>query len=110
MGHLRAGTKRNIIPDEAKLEPHGALLEAGGAEEVLWNASAAGGQQAQASLLETLRTMSARVLVEASLLEPFLRKKLAPGAALQDDAARAVRSSLEALARPTRQPHRPAAG
>lgn len=66
---------------------------------LLWNASGAGGQWAQASLLETLKTMSARVLVDASLLEPFLRKKLQPGAALTDEGvARAVRSSLDALA------------
>ena len=43
--------------------------------------------------------MSARVLVEASLLEPFLRRKLQPGAELRDeDAVRAVKSSLAALA------------
>jgi len=43
--------------------------------------------------------MSARVLVEDSLLAPFLPKKLMPGAELTPEAARAVRSSLEALAR-----------
>jgi NAD(P)H-dependent FMN reductase len=64
---------------------------------VLWNASAAGGQHAQASLVETLRTMSARVITEASLLDPFLRKKLTPGGELSEEAARAVRSSLLAL-------------
>jgi len=57
------------------------------------------GQQAQASLVEILTTMSARVLVEASLLEPFLRRKLQTGAELRDeDAVRAVKSSLAALA------------
>ena len=66
---------------------------------LLWNASAAGGAHAQASLVETLRTMSARVLVEDSLLAPFLPKKLMPGAELPSEAARAVRSSLEAFAR-----------
>ncbi|MGZ6143701.1 MAG: NADPH-dependent FMN reductase, partial [Myxococcales bacterium] len=66
---------------------------------VLWNASAAGGEHAQRSLLETLRTMSTRVLVEASLLEPFLRSKLPPGAAISDpEAARRVAASLAALA------------
>lgn len=64
---------------------------------VLWNASAAGGQFAQASLVETLRTMSARVLVERCLLEPFLRRKLAPGCALDEVCARAVIASLDAL-------------
>src|SRR5438477_6154330 len=65
---------------------------------VLWNASGAGGDRAQAALIEILQTMSARVLVEDSLLAPFLRKKLAPGADLPDDAALAVASSLAALA------------
>ncbi len=66
---------------------------------VLWNASAAGGQWARASLLETLSTMSARVLLEASLLDPFLPRKLRPGTQLTDEGAvRAVRSSLAALA------------
>jgi hypothetical protein len=46
---------------------------------LLWNASAAGGQWAQASLVETLTTMAARVLVEASLIEPFLHRKLQHG-------------------------------
>ncbi len=64
---------------------------------VLWNASAAGGEHAQASLLETLRTMSAQVLVDASLMKPFLRKKLGPGEPLAESAARAVMSSLDAL-------------
>ena len=66
---------------------------------LLWNASAAGGQWAQAALLEILETMSARVLVEASLLDPFLRRKLRPGAELTDeDEARTVKASLAALA------------
>src|SRR5215813_6448963 len=65
---------------------------------LLWNASAAGGDYAQASLVETLKTMSARLLVEDSLLTPFLRKKLAPGANLSDEAADALRKSLAALA------------
>jgi chromate reductase, NAD(P)H dehydrogenase (quinone) len=72
--------------------------EFAGKPVVLWNASAAGGQWAQASLLETLRTMSARVLVEASLLDPFLMRKLRPGEELTDEGAvRAVKSSLAAL-------------
>ena len=73
--------------------------EFAGKPVVLWNASAAGGQWAQASLLETLKTMSARVLVEASLLDPFLVRKLRPGEELTDEGAvRAVKSSLAALA------------
>jgi NAD(P)H-dependent FMN reductase len=65
---------------------------------LLWNASAVGGDHAQASLVETLTTMSARVLLDASLTEPFLRKKLGSGAEPEEEAARAVRSSLAALA------------
>lgn len=66
---------------------------------VVWNASGAGGDRAQASLLETLAVMSARVLVADSLLEPFLRRKLQPGAPISDeDAARRIAASLSALA------------
>jgi len=65
---------------------------------LLWNASAAGGDYAQASLLETLKTMSARVLVEDCLLTPFLPRRLAPGADLPGEATRALRRSLAALA------------
>jgi chromate reductase, NAD(P)H dehydrogenase (quinone) len=64
---------------------------------VLWNASAAGGEHAQSSLIEILRTMSARVLVEDSLLAPFLRKKLAQGDELDAESARRVKASLAAL-------------
>ena len=42
----------------------------------LLNASPAGGNYAQASLLETLRTMNWRVVDDASLTEPFLEWKL----------------------------------
>jgi chromate reductase, NAD(P)H dehydrogenase (quinone) len=66
---------------------------------VLVNASAAGGERAQAALVETLTVMGANVLVEASLLAPFLRKKLeGQGGVLDTDAAQALRSSLVALA------------
>jgi len=64
---------------------------------LLWNASAAGGEHAQASLVEILKTMSARVLVGDSLLAPFLRKRLGPGAALTGEPARRVAGSLAAL-------------
>jgi chromate reductase, NAD(P)H dehydrogenase (quinone) len=64
---------------------------------VLWNASAAGGEHAQASLVEILKTMSARVLVDDSLLAPFLRRKLEAGAALAGEAAQEVAASLAAL-------------
>jgi NAD(P)H-dependent FMN reductase len=65
---------------------------------VLWNASAAGGQYAQQALIETLTVMSARVLVKASMIEPFLKKKLAPGVALDREEARRVAASLALLA------------
>jgi len=64
---------------------------------LLLNASAAGGDFAQASLAETLRTMSLRVL-DGSLTRPFLARKLQEGSALDPDAARVLRQALEALA------------
>ncbi len=42
-------------------------------------------------------TLSARVLVDDSLLAPFLRTKLAAGAALAGEAERKVAASLAAL-------------
>jgi chromate reductase, NAD(P)H dehydrogenase (quinone) len=66
---------------------------------LLWNASPAGGEHAQSSLVEILKTMSARVLVEDSLVAPFLRKKLAPGDRLEAESARRVEASLAALVR-----------
>jgi hypothetical protein len=42
--------------------------------------------------------MSARVLLDACLIEPFLERKLMPDAPLPPAAERAVRSSLAALA------------
>lgn len=71
--------------------------EFAGKPVVLWNASAAGGEHAQASLVEILKTMSARVLVEGSLLAPFLRRKLGAGAALAGQAEQRVAASLAAL-------------
>lgn len=66
---------------------------------VLLNASPSGGEFAQAALLEILRTMSARVLVEASLVAPFVRKKLDPAGNVTDpEVARALGASLAALA------------
>ena len=65
---------------------------------VLWNASAAGGEHAQSSLIEILETMSARVSIADSLLKPFLRRKLAPADELDPDAARLIQRSLSALA------------
>jgi chromate reductase len=66
---------------------------------VLINAAPSGGEFAQASLMETLRMMSARVLVEASLLTPFVRKKLdAQGNISDPEISRALGASLAALA------------
>jgi NAD(P)H-dependent FMN reductase len=65
---------------------------------ILLNASPSGGQHAQASLAETLKMMSANVLREASLTEPFLRRKLAPGDALEPELVEMLRGSLSALA------------
>ena len=66
---------------------------------VLINASPSGGEFAQPALVEILRTMSARVLVEASLLAPFVRKKLdAEGNVADAEIARALGASLAALA------------
>ena len=64
---------------------------------LLLNASAAGGDFAQAALAETLRTMSLQVL-EESLTRPFLPRKLQEDSALEPDAARALRHALAALA------------
>ena len=64
---------------------------------LLLNASAAGGDFAQAALAETLRTMSLEVL-EASLTRPFLARKIRDSSALEPDAARMLRLALDALA------------
>ena len=42
----------------------------------LWNASPSGAAYAQASLLETLKTMNWRVIESASLIEPFVTRKI----------------------------------
>jgi NAD(P)H-dependent FMN reductase len=64
---------------------------------LLLNASAAGGDFAQASLAEILRTMSLEVL-EESLTRPFLPRKLQESGVLEPGAARMLREALEALA------------
>jgi NAD(P)H-dependent FMN reductase len=62
----------------------------------LLNASPSGGDYAQAALLETLRTMNWRVIEEASLVKPFVRRKIVDE--LADDEAHAVlRRALQAL-------------
>jgi len=69
---------------------------------LLLNASAAGGNFAQAALAETLRTMSLEVLAE-SLTAPFLSRKLQEGSELELAAARILRRSLDALTAATRR-------
>ena len=64
---------------------------------LLLNASAAGGNFAQAALAETLRTMSLEVL-DDSLAAPFLPRKLQEGSTLDAHASRTLRRALEALA------------
>src|SRR5262249_15161000 len=64
---------------------------------VLLNASASGGGYALAALTETLRTMGADVLTQASLLTPFLRRtRVVP--AVAPEAAPARGPPLRALA------------
>jgi chromate reductase len=66
---------------------------------LLFNAASAGGEKAQAALVQTLTVMSARVLVEASLLGPLLHQPLdAEGRILKPELAEALRNSLRALA------------
>lgn len=65
---------------------------------LLLNASAAGGEWAQRSLVETLSTMSARV-ADSSLLAPFLRRKLDPdGTFVDPDVEQVLRASLASFA------------
>lgn len=72
--------------------------ELAGKPVALLNASPAGGAFAQASLLETLRTMNWRVIGEACLTEPFVSRKIA--GELTDEAALAtLRSAIAALVR-----------
>ena len=70
---------------------------------ILLNASAAGGDRAQAALVEVLRTMSLEVLAGASQLVAFLPRKLTAGAPLDPAPARALQASLAALAQARRR-------
>jgi chromate reductase len=77
------------------------LVSCGALEQkkvALFNASPAGGTYAQASLLETLRTMNWRIMDEASLLEPFLRRRIA-GELEDAEALGMLRSAMERLRR-----------
>ena len=62
--------------------------------------SALGGEKAHAALLLTLSALEARVVEEGSLNIPFVTTKVSKGGGITDPAtARAVRMSLESLAR-----------
>ena len=62
----------------------------------LLNASPVGGAYAQASLMETLRTMNWRVILEASLVQPFVSRKIV-GELNDPDALRQLESAMRAL-------------
>ena len=62
----------------------------------LLNASPAGGEFAQSSIVETLRTMNWRVIKEASRLEPFLKRKIA-GDVVDEETLEVLRDAIKAL-------------
>lgn len=65
---------------------------------VALNASPAGGDHAQASIAETLRTMNWNVVDDASLIRPFVRTKIHQE--LEDDESlHTLRNAIEALIR-----------
>ena len=63
----------------------------------LLNAAPAGGAYAQASLLETLRTMNWNVVVDACRTEPFIRRKIA-GELTDETSLNELASAIAALA------------
>jgi chromate reductase len=66
---------------------------------VLLNAAPLGGEYAQPQLLETLTVMSWKVLPEASILTPFVRRKIgADGEIAEAEVRERLRRSLELLA------------
>jgi len=68
----------------------------------LLNASPSGGRYAQVAILETLRTMNWRVVEEASLIEPFVRTKIA-GEVTDEQTLRTLRKAVAALVEIARQ-------
>lgn len=62
----------------------------------LWNAAPAGGEYAQNAILETLRTMNWRVVVAASRVKPFVRRKIA-GEVKDEETLDVLRECLGAL-------------
>jgi NAD(P)H-dependent FMN reductase len=69
----------------------------------LLNASPAGGTHAQASLLETLRTMNWEVVLEASRLEPFVHRRIV-GEVVDDLSLQVLESAMTALVSAAREP------
>ncbi|HEX9161429.1 MAG TPA: NAD(P)H-dependent oxidoreductase [Thermoanaerobaculia bacterium] len=66
----------------------------------LINAAPAGGEFAHRSLIETLRTMNWRVVEDASLIQPFLPRKLVTDA-VDDESRKRIRDAVAALVRAT---------
>jgi chromate reductase len=65
------------------------------------NASPSGGDYAQAAIVETLRTMNWKVIDEASLVKPFVRRKII-GELTDPGALQTLRDALAALVRAAR--------
>jgi len=80
--HGVPGTLKNMLD---WLVSTGELV---GKPVALLNAAPSGGAYAQASLLETLRTMNWKVVPEASRIEPFVQRKIA--GELHDEGALAI--------------------
>lgn len=70
--------------------------ELAGKPVALLNASPAGGTYAQAALVETLKTMDWRIVAEASLIEPFVKRRIA-GELTDGEALERLRVAIEAL-------------
>ena len=99
LGHLKNPEYAHGVPGSLKnaLDWLVSCPELPGKPVLLLNASAAGGDFAQAALAETLRTISLQVL-EGSLTAPFLPRKLQGGRRPGTGRARRLGRALEALA------------
>ncbi|HYM62196.1 MAG TPA: NADPH-dependent FMN reductase [Thermoanaerobaculia bacterium] len=74
--------------------------ELAGKPVVLINAATSGGERGQAAIIQTLSAMQWKVLTDASLLAPFVHKKIDAHGNVTDPAIlAALRSSLGALAK-----------
>jgi chromate reductase, NAD(P)H dehydrogenase (quinone) len=73
--------------------------ELAGKRVALLNAAPAGGGYAQASLLETLRTMNWNVVAAASRMEPFVTRRIS-GELTEEAALSELRAALGALLHP----------